>query len=202
MFCMTQTAISSVLLLAALCTPVHPREMEAGSRIPILNAIDELLSTAAGRGSSAAAINPDEAALTIRDGIRVHTVETLYQSGRQEIHVLLPDSYRKDKSYRVVYVLPVEKGFEQRYGYGLGVLKAMNAHNKHDLIIVQMGFEKGTVVWGPCHESEDTAGQLSKGIRGSLHQETLLDRGRAGRQTPARIQQERVGSFQSDSEVS
>jgi hypothetical protein len=142
MFCMMQTAISSVLLLAALCTPVHPREMEAGSRIPILNAIDELLSTAASRGSSAAAINPDEAALTIRDGIRVHAVETPYQSGRQEIHVLLPDSYRKDKSYRVVYVLPVEKGFEQRYGYGLGVLKAMNAHNKYDLIIVQMGFEK------------------------------------------------------------
>ena len=78
----------------------------------------------------------------IRDGIRIHTVETEYQNSKQEIRVLLPDRYRKGKHYRVLYVLPVEKGFDQSYGYGLGVLKQMDAHNNHDLIIVQMGFEK------------------------------------------------------------
>ena len=71
-----------------------------------------------------------------------HVIESKYQNGKQEIRVLLPDDYRKDRSYRVLYVLPVGKGFRKRFGYGLGVLKQMNAHNRYNLIIVQMGFEK------------------------------------------------------------
>jgi len=77
-----------------------------------------------------------------QDNVKIHTVETEYQNGKQEIRVLLPDDYHKDNYYRVLYVLPVEKGFDQRYGYGLGVLKQMDAHNKHDIVVVQMGFEK------------------------------------------------------------
>ena len=74
--------------------------------------------------------------------VKTHVIESEYQNGKQEIRVLLPDDYRKDGSYRVLYVLPVGKGFRKRFGYGLGVLKQMNAHNQHNLIIVQMGFEK------------------------------------------------------------
>ena len=51
------------------------------------------------------------------------------------------------RSYQVLYVLPVEKAFRKRFGYGLGVLEEMNAHNRYNLIIVQMGFEKRTMVW-------------------------------------------------------
>jgi len=130
MFCMKKTAMSSVLLLVVLCSWAQAQKTGGGPRIPILNAIGGLPSVAAGLGSSATVTNPGEAAVTIRDGIRIHTVETPYQNGRQEIHVLLPASYRKDKSYRVLYVLPVEKGFDQKYGYGLGILKEMNAHSK------------------------------------------------------------------------
>lgn len=79
---------------------------------------------------------------TFGDNVKIHAVETEYQKGKQEIRVLLPDDYREDRFYRVLYVLPVEKGFDQRYGYGLGVLKQMDAHNKYDIIAVQMGFEK------------------------------------------------------------
>ena len=74
--------------------------------------------------------------------IETFTFETEYQNGKQEIRVLLPDGYQKDVSYQVLYVLPVEKGFEQDYGYALGVLKQMDVHNQHNIIIVQMGFEK------------------------------------------------------------
>jgi len=75
-------------------------------------------------------------------GIDTYTVETAYQNGKHEIRVLLPDNYQKSKRYKVLYVLPVEVEFQQNFGYGLGILKEMNAHNLHDLIIVQMGFEK------------------------------------------------------------
>ena len=72
---------------------------------------------------------------------KTHSVKSDYQAREQEIRVLLPDSYRPDKRYRVLYVLPVEKGFEQRFGYGLGVLRDMNAQNLYDIIIVSMGFD-------------------------------------------------------------
>lgn len=74
--------------------------------------------------------------------IETHMMESEYQNGKQEIRVLLPDDYKKTGSYRVLYVLPVEKGFEDVFGYGLGVLKELNAHNQYNLIVVQMGFEK------------------------------------------------------------
>ena len=159
MFCMKKTAMSSVLLLVVLCSWAQAQKTGGGPRIPILNAIGGLPSVAAGLGSSATVTNPGEAAVTIRDGIRIHTVETPYQNGRQEIHVLLPASYRKDKSYRVLYVLPVEKGFDQKYGYGLGILKEMNAHNKHDLIVVQPGFEKEP--WYGDHATDPRTRQAS-----------------------------------------
>lgn len=91
--------------------------------------------------------------------IKTHVVEAEYQNGKQEIRVLLPDGYKKDGSYRVLYVLPVEKGFEQRFGYGLGVLKQMNVHNQYSIIIVQMGFEKEP--WFGDHATDSKVRQAS-----------------------------------------
>jgi len=91
--------------------------------------------------------------------IETHVVETEYQNGKQEIRVLLPDGYRKDGSYQVLYVLPVEKGFEQRAGYGLGVLEQMDSHNQHNIIIVQMGFEKEP--WFGDHATNSKVRQAS-----------------------------------------
>ncbi|MBU0714126.1 MAG: hypothetical protein KJ964_02060 [Verrucomicrobia bacterium] len=77
-----------------------------------------------------------------RDEVKTHFLESEYQNGRQEVRVLLPDKYDGKKKHKVLYVLPVEAGFNRVYGYGLGVLQEMNAHNGYDLIMVQMGFEK------------------------------------------------------------
>ena len=93
------------------------------------------------------------------DDVKIHTVETEYQDGKQEIRVLVPDDYRKDKYYRVLYVLPVEKGFDERYGYGLGVLRGMDAHNEYDIIIVQMGF--GKEPWYGDHATDPKTRQAS-----------------------------------------
>lgn len=91
--------------------------------------------------------------------IAISSVESPYQNGRQEIRVLLPDGYVETKRYRVLYVLPVEPGFQDQFGYGLGTLQRMGAHNLYDIIIVQMGFEK--VPWFGDHASDSKIRQAS-----------------------------------------
>ena len=91
--------------------------------------------------------------------VHVHSVESEYQNGMQEICVLLPGDYSDDRKYRVLYVLPVEAGFEKVYGYGLGVLEEMDAQNKYGIIIVQMGFEK--IPWFGDHAGDPKIRQAS-----------------------------------------
>jgi len=128
--------ISAVLLLG-LCHVAQGRRLACSESVAV-----ERFGTVASTDSRAGALGPATTGVTAQDGVTIYTVETEYQNGRQEIRVLLPDSYNEHKSYRVLYVLPVEKGFDRRYGYGLGVLERMDAHNRYDIIIVQMGFEK------------------------------------------------------------
>jgi len=68
-------------------------------------------------------------------------VESEYQIGKQEIRVLLPDKYDPAKQYRVLYVLPAAHKIEG-YGYGIGLLKELDAHNKYALILVSMSFHE------------------------------------------------------------
>jgi enterochelin esterase-like enzyme len=124
-----------------------------GLRIPVLSEIGDLLR------SNSKETNSKAATAVTKNGVKIHTVETQYQNGKQEIRVLLPDDYKEGKLYNVLYLLPVEEGFNQRYGYGLGVLKEMDAHNKHDIIIVQMGFEKEP--WYADHVRNPKASQAS-----------------------------------------
>ncbi len=91
--------------------------------------------------------------------IIVHKVESEYQNGKQEIRVLLPDNYDEAKHYSVLNVLPFEPGFKTQFGYGLGTLQQMNAHNLYELTIVQMGFEKEP--WFGDHASDSWTRQAS-----------------------------------------
>jgi len=132
----------------------HEVSEEAGGlRIPVISEIGDLLRSNSKKTNSNA-----DTAIT-KNGVKIHKVQTQYQNGEQEIHVLLPDDYKEGKLYHVLYLLPVEKGFKQRYGDGLGVLKEMNAHNKYDIIIVQMGFEKEP--WYGDHISNPETRQAS-----------------------------------------
>jgi enterochelin esterase-like enzyme len=91
--------------------------------------------------------------------IETHRVASEFQNGRHEIRVLLPDDYRKDTAHRVLYVLPVEARGGRKFGDGLGVLKQMNAHNRHQLIIVQMEIEKEP--WFGDHATDPKIRQAS-----------------------------------------
>jgi len=110
-------------------------------------------------GARAPGLDTTGSTATVRDGVTIHTVETPYQKGRQEIRVLLPDDYCDEKPYAVLYVLPVERGFERKYGYGLGVFGQMNVHNRYGLIVVQMGFEKEP--WFGDHATDPQTRQAS-----------------------------------------
>ena len=75
----------------------------------------------------------------VSTAIAIHHVESEFQSGKQQIHVLAPDDYQySDSDYRVLYVLPVEKSGGCRRGYPLDVLRQMDAHNRYGLLIVFM----------------------------------------------------------------
>ena len=134
-------------------------EKKRGLRIPILSQIGDLFKPSKPIESRIKKPDINEKEVKVQDGVKIHTVETEYQNGKHEIRVLLPDNYSKGRCYRVLYVLPVEKGFKKRYGYGLGVFKQMNAHNKYDIIIVQMGFEKEP--WFGDHATDTKTRQAS-----------------------------------------
>lgn len=65
--------------------------------------------------------------------------------------VLLPDVLAEGKPHRVLYVLPVEAGDNQRYGDPLQVLREQNVHNDHALILILPRFE--TDPWYGDHAS-------------------------------------------------
>lgn len=64
------------------------------------------------------------------DGVLVHEVRSPFQAGTTLIRVLQPDAKPGDKPWPVVYVLPVEKGAESRYGDGLAEVKKLDLPNK------------------------------------------------------------------------
>lgn len=75
-------------------------------------------------------------------GVRIHTVQSSYQSRKTLIRVLQPDLVRSDRTYPVVYVLPVEAGVEKKYGDGLIEAKRQNLHNTLSAFFVAPTFSQ------------------------------------------------------------
>jgi len=73
-------------------------------------------------------------------GCLVHEVQSNFQSGTTEIHVLLPDQLEDEKKYKVLYVLPVEAGDGQRWGKAMEEVQSHDVHNRHGLICVYPTF--------------------------------------------------------------
>jgi S-formylglutathione hydrolase FrmB len=86
--------------------------------------------------ASASAAEParDEHAFT------VHQVQSPYEAGTTEVRVLLPDVLASNRKYPVVYVLPVERGRECRYGDGLEEIRRRDLANRFDAIFVAPTF--------------------------------------------------------------
>ncbi len=72
--------------------------------------------------------------------IQSYRIESPFQSNSTTVHILLPDDYDVEKSYRVLYVLPVVANDERKYGDGLLEIMKYNYHNTHQLICVAPEF--------------------------------------------------------------
>lgn len=88
---------------------------------------------------TAAADKPDSAARD-KHGFWIHHVQSELQAGPTQVRVLLPSQMRQGKQYRVVYVLPVEAGTENRYGDGLLEVQQQRLHDRYDVIFVSPTF--------------------------------------------------------------
>ena len=125
----------------------------------MVNQLDRLLTAVQGQRTSP---NPDFDATAFSGGIRdfriwdqgqkdidggFHTFKiwSPHQARKTNLRVLLPDSFDLRKTYRVLYVLPVQKDdtgrpSEGRHGDGLVEIKKHNLHNQHQLICVAPGY--------------------------------------------------------------
>lgn len=74
------------------------------------------------------------------DGILVHDVTCPFQKGTTQIRVLLPEPMQRSRLYPVIYVLPVERLDESRFGDGLRHIKAVGLHKRHAAIFVMPTF--------------------------------------------------------------
>lgn len=88
-----------------------------------------------------------------------HNLSSEFQNGEHTVRVRLPDDYDARKKYRVLYILPVERELDARFGNGLVELEKLNAHNRHQLILVVMGFEKEP--WFGDHATDPKTRQAS-----------------------------------------
>lgn len=74
------------------------------------------------------------------DEILSHRIDSPFQADSTIIRVLLPDNMDPNKSYRVLYILPVIENDNRRFGDGLQEIKKGNYHNTHQLICVAPEF--------------------------------------------------------------
>ena len=84
---------------------------------------------------------PADISPATRDGaFRLHTVRSAYQAGTTRVRVLLPAGFDRKRSYRVLYVLPVEALDGERWGNGLKTVYRAGLHDKYGLICVAPSF--------------------------------------------------------------
>ncbi|MCA9204631.1 MAG: hypothetical protein KDA59_16370, partial [Planctomycetales bacterium] len=90
---------------------------------------------------------------------RVHSIRSPYQSGETRVSVLLPRDYDMDRTYRVLYVLPVEAGDGRRWGDGLEEVRRAALHERFQLICVAPTFSQ--LPWYADHPTDKTVWQES-----------------------------------------
>lgn len=90
------------------------------------------------------------------DSFEVHKITSEYQGGEQLIRVVKPDNYSASGKYRVLYVLPVGQAARRSI---LPFFKEMGIHNRYNLILVEMTFEK--TPWYGDHATDKKVRQES-----------------------------------------
>jgi hypothetical protein len=105
-----------------------------------------------------AAASADDGATVIREAIAdatgklVHRIRSPYQEDETEVQVLLPSDLQHGERCRVLFVLPVEPGTEQRWGDPMLELLKARIPDRHRLICVYPTFTDWP--WYADHPSE------------------------------------------------
>jgi S-formylglutathione hydrolase FrmB len=86
-------------------------------------------------------------------GVKVFTVQSPYAEGANVVEVLLPDQIEPGKTYRTLYILPVERGVGGEYGDAIAEFRKAEAHNRYGLICVFIAFGK-SAGWCGTHVSD------------------------------------------------
>lgn len=97
------------------------------------------------------------------NGELVHRLKSPRQANETLVRVLLPDDVSESEKLRVLFVLPVEAGQEQRFGDGLSEIQRLGLHNKHRLICVAPTFSH--LPWYADHPTDSTIQQESYLLR-------------------------------------
>lgn len=123
------------------------------------DAADQAVTAAAARATTVVA--PQVA--SVRGGLYTVTIPSPFQRTATRLRVLLPDSYDPARTYRTVYVLPVEPGNAAAYGDGLTTVRQANLHNLHDTVFVAPSFSD--MPWYADHATNVRLRQESHLIR-------------------------------------
>ena len=99
-------------------------------------------------------------------GVLRHNVRSRLQTGETEIRVLLPDGVVQktnggtgQRQHPVIYVLPVERQGDARYGDGLEEVRKLDLHNKHRAIFIAPSFS--ALPWYADHPRDASLRQES-----------------------------------------
>ncbi|HRJ72152.1 MAG TPA: alpha/beta hydrolase-fold protein [Terrimicrobiaceae bacterium] len=94
-------------------------------------------------------------AVAAADELKIHSVESPYQPGSQEIRVLLPDNDDPSRKFPVVYVLAVGQG----RGSALRIFREADLHNRYGVILAESSF--ADTPWYGDHPSDPLIRQES-----------------------------------------
>jgi len=154
--------------LLSLAERLEPRSVPSATTVAIVpppamsslgGADDQAVVAAAARAATVA--TPQAA--TVRGGLSTFTIASPFQRTATRLRVLLPDSYDPARTYRTVYVLPVEPGNAAAYGDGLTTVRQANLHNLHDTVFVAPSFSD--MPWYADHATNVRLRQESHLIR-------------------------------------
>ncbi len=91
------------------------------------------------------------------DSVTLHRLESPHQSAATEVRVLGPREPEEGKTYRVIYLLPVEAGRKSRYGDPIEEVKKLGLAEKHRVIFAAPTFAE--LPWYADHPTEPTRRQ-------------------------------------------
>lgn len=92
-------------------------------------------------------------------GEHLYRVRSSFQAGETKVRVLVPDDLPTNAKPRVVYVLPVEAGDENKYGDGLAEARRLNIANRWGVICVAPTFSH--LPWYADHPTDPQVRQES-----------------------------------------